>query len=101
MKAAVENFAALKGEQKILLLGSMKELGTESKAEHAAIISLINSHKWSHVVLVGNEFKEIKHNYISFDNSEQVRDWFKKQGFKNAQILIKGSRSMQMEKVLE
>ena len=101
MKAAIENFATMKGDKKILFLGSMKELGTESKAEHAAIISLINSHKWSHVVLVGNEFKEIKHNYISFDNSEQAKDWFKKEGIKNAHILIKGSRSMQMEKVLE
>jgi UDP-N-acetylmuramoyl-tripeptide--D-alanyl-D-alanine ligase len=101
MKAAIENFASMKGDKKILLLGSMKELGTESKNEHAAIISLIDSHKWSVVVLVGDEFKEMKHRYISFENSGQVRDWFKKEGFKNAQILIKGSRSMQMEKVLE
>jgi UDP-N-acetylmuramoyl-tripeptide--D-alanyl-D-alanine ligase len=101
MKAAIENFAAMKGDKKILFLGSMKELGTESEAEHGAIISLIDSHKWSVVVLVGNEFKAIKHHYISFDNSVQARDWFKKEEFKNAQILIKGSRSMQMEKVLE
>jgi UDP-N-acetylmuramoyl-tripeptide--D-alanyl-D-alanine ligase len=101
MKAAIENFASMKGDKKILLLGSMKELGTESKNEHAAIISLIDSHKWSFVVLVGNEFKEIKHQYVSFENSDQARDWFKKEAIINAQILIKGSRSMQMEKVLE
>ena len=101
MKAAIENFAAMKGDKKILLLGSMKELGNESKAEHAAIISIIDSHKWSVVVLVGNEFKEIKHSYINFENVNQARNWFKKEGFKSAQILIKGSRSMQMEKVLE
>jgi UDP-N-acetylmuramoyl-tripeptide--D-alanyl-D-alanine ligase len=101
MKAAIENFASMKGDKKILLLGSMKELGTESKNEHAAIISLIDSHKWSIVALVGNEFKEIKHQYVSFENSDQARDWLKKEAIINAQILIKGSRSMQMEKVLE
>ena len=101
MKEAIENFAAMKGDKKILLLGSMMELGTESKKEHAAIISLIDKDKWYAVVLVGNNFSKIKHKYINYDNAQQVRDWLKKEVIENAQILIKGSRSMQMEKVLE
>ena len=101
MKAAIENFAAMKGDKKILLLGSMMELGSESRKEHAAIISLIDQHKWYAVVLVGNNFKEINHHYINFDNAQQARDWLKKEEIENARILIKGSRSMQMEKVLE
>ena len=101
MKAAIENFVNMKGNKKILLLGSMMELGDESEKEHEAIVSLIDQNKWYAVVLVGKNFKEIKNSYIKFDNSLQAGDWFKKEDVKNAQILIKGSRSMQMEKVLE
>ena len=101
MKAAIENFAAMQGNKKILMLGSMMELGSESKKEHAAIISLIDQYKWHAVVLVGNNFKEINHHYINYDNALQARDWLKKAEVENVQILIKGSRSMQMEKVLE
>jgi UDP-N-acetylmuramoyl-tripeptide--D-alanyl-D-alanine ligase len=101
MKAAIENFAAMKGDKKILLLGDMKELGDESKKEHAAIVSLIDTYKWQAVVLVGKNFAEIKGNHIHFENSSQAGEWFKKEKIENAQILVKGSRSMEMEKVLE
>ena len=101
MKAAIENFATMKGNKKILLLGAMMELGVESKKEHEAIISLIDKYHWEDVVLVGNNFRELKHKYINYDNALQVKEWLQKQHLKNAQILIKGSRSMQMEKVLE
>jgi UDP-N-acetylmuramoyl-tripeptide--D-alanyl-D-alanine ligase len=101
MKAAIENFAAMKGNKKILLLGAMMELGTESEKEHAAIVTLIDQYKWNAVVLVGKDFNDVKHKYINYENPLQVRDWMKKENIQNAQILIKGSRSMQMEKVLE
>ncbi|MEO7835337.1 MAG: cyanophycin synthetase, partial [Ginsengibacter sp.] len=101
MKAAIENFANMKGDKKILLLGSMMELGTESEKEHADIVSLINQNKWYTVALVGRNFNEIKNNYVNFENSFQATDWLKNEQVENAQILIKGSRSMQMEKVLE
>lgn len=101
MTAAVENFAAMKGDKKILMLGDMKELGEDSRKEHAAIICLIDKHKWNEVVLVGKNFSESNHGYISFENSTQAREWFQNKNFENAQILIKGSRSMQMEKVIE
>ena len=101
MKAAIENFANMKGDKKVLLLGSMMELGNESEKEHAVIGSLIDQHKWYAVVLVGKNFKEIKQNYINCDNSSQARDWLKNENLKDAHILIKGSRSMQMEKVLQ
>jgi UDP-N-acetylmuramoyl-tripeptide--D-alanyl-D-alanine ligase len=100
MKAAIENFAKMKGDKKILMLGSMMELGNESKKEHEAIISLIDDHHWHSVVLVGKNFGEIKSDYIHFENAEQAGNWLKDQQFENAQLLIKGSRSMQMEKVL-
>ena len=57
MKAAIENFAALKGDKKILLLGAMMELGQESEQEHAAVISIIDKYNWEAVVLVGESFR--------------------------------------------
>ncbi len=101
MKAAIENFAAIKSDKKILLLGAMMELGAENEKEHEAIISLIDKYKWKDVILVGSNFKNVKHNYINYDNALQVREWLQRQHIQNSHILIKGSRSMQMEKVLE
>lgn len=100
MKAAIENFAAMQGDNKILLLGSMMELGKDSENEHIEIIKLIDKYKWKQVVLAGENFKK-NHLYIHLNNSEEVKKWLQQQQFQNAQILIKGSRSMQMEKVLE
>ena len=101
MKAAIENFASIQADKKILLLGSMMELGAESNNEHAAIISLIEKYKWDAVVLVGKGFKEVPHNFLNYNTALEAKEWL--QGFhpEKAYILIKGSRSMQMEKVLE
>ena len=101
MKAAIENFASMKGDKKVLLLGAMMELGADSEKEHAALISLIDKYKWEDVVLVGKNFNNLNHKYIKCDNALEVKGWLHNQHLENAQILIKGSRSMQMEKVLE
>jgi UDP-N-acetylmuramoyl-tripeptide--D-alanyl-D-alanine ligase len=53
------------------------------------------------VILVGNNFKNIKHSYIHFDDAAKAKTWLNDQHLENSQLLIKGSRSMQMEKVLE
>ncbi len=101
MKAAIENFAKLSAENKILMLGGMAELGNESIGEHKKIIALIDQHKWQYVVLTGGDFAKISHPYLQFKNAEEAKTWFQQQQFSHATILIKGSRSMQMEKVLE
>jgi UDP-N-acetylmuramoyl-tripeptide--D-alanyl-D-alanine ligase len=101
MKAAIDNFAQMKGANKILMLGSMMELGKDSEKEHEEIIKIIDGYKWTNVILVGNNFKNIKSNYIYLNTSHQARQWFIEQNFKNSHILIKGSRSMMMEKILE
>lgn len=100
MKAAIENFASMKGEKKILLLGSMMEMGSDSQKEHADVISLINKYSWDAVVLVGKNFNEIKNDYINLEDSTEAANWLKTKSPKNSLILVKGSRSMQMEKAL-
>jgi len=101
MKLAIENFAGLHADNKVLMLGAMAELGTESLAEHKTIIDLINKNKWKQVALVGGDFLKLKHPFVSFENSSQAREWWQQQHFENSYVLIKGSRSMQMEKILE
>jgi len=101
MIAAIENFNKLESVDKVLMLGGMKELGADTKKEHKALIELINKYSWKKVVLVGGEFEELEHNYENFDNSLQAKDWLKRQHFENTTILVKGSRGLMMEKVIE
>ena len=83
------------------MLGGMMELGEDSIMEHQQIVDLINQHKWKQVVLVGGDFAHTQHNYLYFPNSSEATKWFQEQGFNNTYLLIKGSRSMQMEKILQ
>jgi UDP-N-acetylmuramoyl-tripeptide--D-alanyl-D-alanine ligase len=101
MKAAIENFARIHARGKILLLGAMAELGQESLEEHHQIVDLIGQYPWDEVVLVGGDFQKIEHPYRRFEDSTEARKWFQGQQFHDNYFLIKGSRSMQMEKVLE
>lgn len=100
MRLAIENFAAIQKPHKTLLLGAMAELGEESIEEHKAIIELIKKYEWENVVLVGGDFLKIEHPFISFTNSTEAAAWVKEQQFQNANLLVKGSRSMKMEVVL-
>ncbi len=100
MKAAIENFAGIQAKNKVLMLGGMAELGHESLQEHEAIVDLIKQHPWKAVVLVGGDFLKIDHPFIKMANSTEAAVWFKEQAFNDAYFLIKGSRSMQMERVL-
>ena len=83
------------------MLGAMAELGKESLQEHEMIIDLIKKYTWKEVVLVGGDFLKLPHPFLSFENSIQTKEWFSQQQIKNSYILVKGSRSMKMEKVIE
>ncbi len=100
MRAAIENFAKMGVSEKVLMLGGMMELGEESILEHAAIISLIKQYAWKEVVLVGGDFATTHENFTFFADAAAAREWFLSRPFKDTYFLVKGSRSMQMEKIL-
>jgi len=100
MRAAIENFARMHASKKVLMLGGMMELGEESITEHQQIVDLINQHPWYKVVLVGGDFSKVNHAYIYFPNSAEAASWYQQQKFSDTHVLIKGSRSMQMEKII-
>ncbi|HUM66230.1 MAG TPA: UDP-N-acetylmuramoyl-tripeptide--D-alanyl-D-alanine ligase [Chitinophagaceae bacterium] len=101
MRLAIENFARLQANDKVLILGAMAELGPESREEHQQIISLIQQNKWKQVVLVGGDFFKMDHPFLKFPGSAEAGAWWQQQNFENTYVLIKGSRSMKMEEVLK
>lgn len=101
MKAAIINFAKMEGDKKILMLGGMMELGADSIKEHQEIVDLILSYHWHTVVLVGQDYSNLPNEIMHFSTAAEARNWFVENNPTEAQILIKGSRSMQMEKIIE
>lgn len=100
MVAAIENFAKLQAENKMLFLGGMMELGEESEQEHAQLIALIQQHQWKDVILVGGDFAKLPHPFRFFTNSSEAANWWNAQQSAGNYLLVKGSRSMQMEKIV-
>lgn len=102
MKLAIENFTrTTTGNNKVLVLGAMAELGKESLKEHQQLIELIKKYTWKDVALVGGDFLRVTHPFHTFENCFQAKDWLKEKKFEHTCFLIKGSRSFKMEKVIE
>ncbi|KGO87362.1 UDP-N-acetylmuramoyl-tripeptide--D-alanyl-D-alanine ligase [Flavobacterium rivuli WB 3.3-2 = DSM 21788] len=105
MMAALTNFVQLDEEPKIAILGDMFELGTESLAEHKKLVQYLAGEEGVKVIFVGNDFyaNKIKNSHLHFfktyedlKNNASVLQTDKK-----ALILIKGSRGMALERVLD
>jgi len=102
MQVAIENFRQIEAPNKMVILGDMLELGEESQYEHLAIVNLVNESGFAHAVFVGPDFKEAaSERFPCFSNSDEAREWLLKNQFENFTILVKGSRGIKMEKVLE
>lgn len=99
MLAAVENLSKMPSPKKMALLGHMLELGDDAKLEHENLLQKLQELKID-AMLVGKHFKECNTTFPVFDNSEELRDYLKENPLKDFQILVKGSRSVQMEKIL-
>ncbi len=104
MLAALSNFEQQDSQNKIAILGDMFELGADAKMEHQSIADLANTLALEHLILVGENFFNIehKHNNTSYFNTyEELKTAFQAFKFKNKMILIKGSRGMALERILE
>jgi UDP-N-acetylmuramoyl-tripeptide--D-alanyl-D-alanine ligase len=101
MQVAIENFARQSSINKYLFLGAMMELGEDSVQEHQSIADLIVSLGLKNVLLVGGDFEKIKHPFRFFIQVDQAAEWLRDNKAMDALILIKGSRSMRMEKLME
>ena len=104
MEVALDNFNSMKSPFKIVILGDMFELGVHSKSEHQAVIDEVNSLNFSSAYYVGSHFFELasdssKANF--FKTTESFRNQLQSLVFKDALILIKGSRGMALETLLD
>ena len=72
MMAALQNFRNMEVPHKMLLLGDMRELGTESAAEHQKIADYIKECDFEEVWLVGEQFAAAEHSFKTYPNVQEV-----------------------------
>lgn len=96
MQAAINAF---KGDTYIL--GAMRELGEYSHLEHQNIVNMLAERKAENVFLVGEEYLQTTSPYPVFENVEMLHKYLEEQPIKGKNILLKGSRSTRMEKLLD
>ena len=103
MKAALDNFISLKSDsEKALILGDMLELGKDSEAEHGKIVEMIAASGIKKVMLVGQNFASVAKNGMStFKNADELIPVLTDNKLNGCLILIKGSNSMKLTKVVE
>jgi UDP-N-acetylmuramoyl-tripeptide--D-alanyl-D-alanine ligase len=99
MKAAIENFGTLNiSGKKVIMLGGMKELGSDSEKEHRNVVELVRNYNFDLTVFVGKEFAFVTNNETTlwFDNVTDAKSHFEQNPISNATILLKGSNSVRM-----
>lgn len=101
MKVALENFASLPKPNKLIILGDMFELGNESAYEHQTIVNLSESLGFEKQYFVGEHFNQTITNKNKFKTFDDLSDYIKKNPLENLSILIKGSRGMRLERILD
>ncbi|NLP56818.1 UDP-N-acetylmuramoyl-tripeptide--D-alanyl-D-alanine ligase [Lutibacter sp. B1] len=102
MQAALENFNQLEDTHKMVILGDMFELGENSNFEHQKIAELATSFNFNKVYLIGKAFSttSVKNAFV-YESFESFKNSIKNFNLDNTTILIKGSRGMALERVLE
>ena len=104
MAAALDNLAQVQSPRRAALLGDMRELGADSVKEHVAVLEKLSGMGLDCVCLVGEEFhKALSQCPIQaewFATSEDLAKRLPALAFADTAILVKGSRGIQMEKVL-
>jgi UDP-N-acetylmuramoyl-tripeptide--D-alanyl-D-alanine ligase len=103
MSLALENFAGLGHSNKMVILGDMLELGEESAKEHDAIVELLRQKNLANSLLVGPLFMEAgkKNKLKTFATSDDAMNYLMEHPVKDTAILIKGSRGIKLEKVVD
>jgi len=101
MKVALENFNELKDKQKIVILGDMFELGKDSIKEHQKVADFASSLNFDKLILIGKAFSTITvKNALTYTCFEDFKASNENLNLKNATLLIKGSRGMALERIL-
>ncbi|MEP6734555.1 MAG: UDP-N-acetylmuramoyl-tripeptide--D-alanyl-D-alanine ligase [Chryseolinea sp.] len=104
MKAAIENMAAMQVQNKVVILGDMYELEEEAETEHRNIGKLLKASNFDKVMLCGTLMKPAKDEYpeaFFFESKDALIEELKRHPLKNSTVLVKASRGMGLETVVE
>lgn len=104
MEFAIKNFHKKFTNDRILIIGDMLELGEYSKSAHKQIVNLIIDLSFDKVITVGENFFEISNtpNYFKkYHSTDELIKFISLKVVKEKNILIKGSRSLRLEKILK
>lgn len=104
MRASLSNFQGMEAEKKMVILGDMLELGKDSEKEHEMIGVLAEAVGAEKIVLFGEKMKEaLIHapDAYYFTDKFSLRNWLSDLKLEGFHILIKGSRGMGLEQLVE
>ncbi|MFD0766516.1 UDP-N-acetylmuramoyl-tripeptide--D-alanyl-D-alanine ligase [Mucilaginibacter lutimaris] len=109
MFVAIENMDKLQAAHKVMILGDMFEMGTESAVEHTSVIQKAMSAQVDERIFIGKDFSsqqtEVDNtnliNTTFYLTAEDAMKGLKQNPITNATILIKGSRGMALERLVE
>ncbi len=103
MKMAIDNFLLMNSVKKVLILGDMFELGENSEKEHMKLVKYVKDKSFSRIILIGKFFSAVNQTLQipAFIDVDSFVKWLDKNPIKSSYILIKGSRGMKLEKVIE
>lgn len=103
MSAAISHFLQMDKQPKILVLGDMLELGEAAQEEHEKMLELAIGGDAQEVITVGALFAAADMAGVSthFDSAEHVRQYLEAQAFKGCYFLVKGSRRMGLERIVD
>ena len=103
MKVSIQSFMKFKEVEKILILGDMHEIGKTSLIEHERILNSVKNNKDLKIFLVGRIFNQLKFNsgrIYFFNEIDELIEYFKKKLVTGHTIFLKGSRKINLEKVI-
>ncbi|WP_065220722.1 MULTISPECIES: UDP-N-acetylmuramoyl-tripeptide--D-alanyl-D-alanine ligase [Butyricimonas] len=104
MRVAISNFAEMKADDKLVIIGEMRELGAISNDAHREIMDLIASHKFPKVFVVGHNFESFRNKYTFttyFPDTEALIEYLKTHEVADSFILVKGSRGNKLERIID
>ncbi len=104
MKVSIHSFLKFRDTKKTLILGDMHEIGKTSLIEHERILNSVKNNKDLKVFLVGKIFNQLKFNsgrIHFFNETNELIEYFKKNLITGHTILLKGSRKINLEKVIQ
>lgn len=104
MQVSVSNFGEMNAARKVVILGEMRELGTESEEAHRTLLELANQFHFDQIFLVGNNFEHCADSLNfnpPFKDTDSLIGYLQEHPVRDAFVFIKGSRGNKLERIVE